>query len=86
MNKAELMERYNIVKSMDTIVKSVNDEDAYYRHWLYIVPDCADDGDYLSIAEDDELFADTAKSFLGIMKRYAESGLYVARKLYTIEE
>lgn len=82
MSDKELTERYNLVKSMDTIVKSLNDEGAYYNHWIYIVPDEADDDDFLDIAEDEETFVEAVRCFKGIVREYMKSGFYVAGELY----
>ena len=49
--------RYEIMKSMHTIICAMNNEDAY-SSWIYIVPDEASDDDLMDIATDDELFAD----------------------------
>ncbi len=76
-------ERFEAVKAMNTLVKSLNDESAYYNHWIYIVPDEASDDDLEYIAEDEELFKDTVSMFLRIMKVYADDGMYIADALYT---
>ena len=44
--------KFELVKSMNTIVKELNNEEAYYGSWIYIVPDEADDEDFRDIAED----------------------------------
>lgn len=70
-------EKYELVKAMNTIVKSLNNEEAYYNHWIYIVPDGADDDDLYDIATDEELFNDTVKCFKRNMREYLKDGIYV---------
>lgn len=77
-----LIEKFKLVKFMNTIVKSLNNEEAYYGDWIYIVPDEANDDDFYFIAEDEELFVDTVNSFKRIMKYYLKDGIYVGDKLY----
>lgn len=38
--------KFELVKSMNTIVKELNNEEAYYGSCIYIVPDEADDEDF----------------------------------------
>ncbi len=75
-------ERFNIVKSMDTIVKSLNDEEAYYHHWIYLVPDEASDDEFEYIAKNAKLFSETVRLFLLLMKVYGDSGMYITGSLY----
>lgn len=74
--------KFELVKSMNTIVKELNNEEGYYNHWIYIVPDEADDEDFRDIAEDEELFTDTVNSFKSIMKNFLKDGIYIGDKLY----
>ena len=76
------MSKFEIVKSMNTIVESLNNESAYYGSWIYIVPDQASDDDLRYIAEDKELFADTINCFKEIINKYLKDGIYVGGKLY----
>ena len=77
-------EKVEIMKAMNTIVRSLNDESAYYERWILIVPDEATDEDLRDIAEDedDECFSDAVKCFEKIMRDYIKDGIYVAGKLY----
>ena len=77
-------EKFELLKAMNTIVRSLNHEGAYYDRWILIVPDEATDEDLRDIAEDDddEIFRDSVKCFEGIMRDYIKDGLYVAGKLY----
>lgn len=74
--------KYELVKSMNTIVKDLNNEDAYYEYWNCVVPDGADDDDFYYIAEDEELFGDTVKCFKIIMRYYLKDGIYIDGTLY----
>ena len=74
--------KFEMVKSMNTIVKELNNEEAYYGMWIYIVPDEATDEDFRDIAEDEELFVDTVNCFKSIMEHYMKDGLYIGDKLY----
>lgn len=77
-------EKFELLKAMNTIVRSLNHEGAYYDRWILIVPDEATDEDLRDIAEDDddEIFRDSVKCFEGIMRDYIKDGIYVAGKLY----
>ena len=74
--------KFALIKSMDTIVKELNNEEAYYGKWIYIVPDGADDEDFYDIAVDEELFVDTVNCFKGIMRNYLKDGIYIGDILY----
>lgn len=50
----EALERYEVLKAMNLLAKVTNNEEFYYNHWIYIVPDEADDEELLDIAEDDQ--------------------------------
>lgn len=71
--------RYEIVKSMHTIICALNNEAAYYDHWILLVPDCATDEDLRDIAEDNTLFSDTCHLFRRIFPRYADDGIFADR-------
>ena len=76
-------EKFELLKAMNTIVKSLNNEEAYYGDWIYIVPDEADDEELQEIAfEDEETFVDAVKSFKRCMKHYLKDGFYIADNLY----
>lgn len=69
------IQRRRIVTAMNEIVCSLNNEDAY-SEWITIVPDMADEDDFEYIAQEDELYTDSAKLFLRLMKDYAKDGIY----------
>ena len=72
----KIRERFEMVKAMHTLIQALNNEHAYYCHWIYIVPDEATDDDLEYIAEDDELFMDTVRCFKDCMEMYLPDGFY----------
>ena len=77
-----VQERFEALKSMNTIIKSMNDESAY-NAWIYIIPDGADDDELQEIAEeDDETFDDAVHAFIEIMNKRLKYGLYIDNTLY----
>lgn len=81
-----VQERFDILKGMDTIIKSMNDESAYDA-WIYIIPDGADDDELQEIAEeDDESFKDACKLFAKLVKKYMKYGLYIDGEVYGATE
>ena len=77
-------ERYETLKAMNLLAKTVNDEGFYYDHWIYIVPDEADDDELREIAYDDEdVFSDSVRCFINHFSKYAkEDGLYLGGARY----
>ena len=74
--------KFELVKSMNTIVTALNNEEAYYQHWIYIVPDAPDDEDFRDIAENESLFQDTVDCFKNIMRFYLKDGICINDVLY----
>ncbi len=75
-------EKFELVKSMNTIVTALNNEEAYYQHWIYIVPDDPKDEDFRDIAEDESLFQDAVDCFKNIMRFYLKDGICINNVLY----
>ena len=73
-----ILQKFELLKAMNTIVKYMNDEDAYSR-WILTVPDAADDDELMEIAgdEDDEIFGEACKEFRRIVNKYMPEGLFV---------
>lgn len=79
-------ERFEALKSMNTIIKSMNDESAY-TSWIYIIPDEADDDELREIAEDDEeSFKDACNLFAKLVKKYMKYGMYIDGEVYGATE
>lgn len=77
-------EKYEVIKAMNTIVKSLNNENAYFGVWIFTVPDEADEEDLEDFAEEenDNLFKAAVNDFTFIMKHYLKDGIYIDRKVY----
>lgn len=75
----EVLERFEALKAMNLLAKLCNDEGFYYNHWIYVIPDEADDDEMLEIAEDDEdTYSDAVRCFINNFHKYArEGGLYI---------
>ena len=77
-----VQERFDVLRSMNTIIKSMNDESAYTA-WIHIIPDEADDDELMEIAEEDEeSFEDAVRAFMEIMNKRLKYGLYIDSTLY----
>ena len=79
-------EKFEALRSMNTIIKSMNDESAYDA-WIYIIPDGADDDELMEIAEEDEdIFKDACNLFAKLVRKYMKYGLYIDGKVYGATE
>lgn len=77
-----MMERFEMLKAMNTLVKLMNNEEAYYE-WIYIIPDQADDEELMDIVQNyPDILKDAVDCFKDVYKRYAKDGFYVDKKLY----
>ena len=75
-------EKFEALRSMNTIIKSMNDESAY-NAWIYIIPDGADDDELQEIAEEDEdSFKDACNLFAKLVRKYMKYGLYIDGEVY----
>lgn len=82
-------ERLNSIIAMNIMVCNMNDESAY-SSWIYLVPDCASEDNFIDFAQNDEgteenkLFDEAVKLFKKLWKKYAaeNNGLYIAGKTY----
>lgn len=70
------MTKFELMVSMNNIVRVMNDENAYMR-WIVFVPDGASNDDLFDIAEDDEDFRECCEVFAEIMKDHIKYGLYI---------
>lgn len=70
-------DRFELARSMDCIVKSMNNECAYYENWIYIMPDEATEDDYEWVADDEnkESFKELADLFGKLCRVYMKDGL-----------
>lgn len=72
----------NLLKAMHTIVCHLNNEDAYYRNWIYELPDKPSNNDFKFIADDTDSTDSVIKEFLRIMRLYGKDGIVVNSILY----
>lgn len=80
-----VLERYEAIKAMNTLVKCLNNEEAYYDRWIYIVPDEASDEELMEIASEayqEDTFKESSILFLQLMNEYGSDGLYIDDTLY----
>lgn len=70
MNKTTIDLRFIQLKAMDDFMHSVNNEELIDEWLTYGIPDEASEDDYLSIAEDDELYNDCIEIFKRTVKNY----------------
>lgn len=79
-------EKFETLRSMNTIIKNMNDESAY-NTWIYLIPDGADDDELMEIAEEDEdIFKDACNLFAKLVKKYMKYGLYIDGEVYGATE
>ena len=77
MENKTLLERYNALKAMNTLMLLMNNEEAYYSAWIMIVPDEATDEDLMNIADDEDLYKEAVTCYLDCMYLYGKDGLYI---------
>lgn len=76
LRERALKERFEILKSMNTLIKAMNNEEAYLE-WIYLIPDQADDDELMECAEDSEIFKEACELFRALLKRYGKDGFYL---------
>ena len=82
-------ERLDTMIAMNIMICNMNDEGAYMT-WIYLVPYCADEDDFIDFARNDEgtegnkLFDEAVELFKKLWRNYADekAGLYIAGKTY----
>ena len=82
----DFIDKILLVTSMNFLVTYLNNEEAYYGSWIYVVPDEAEDEDLEFIAEDNDLYKDTCELFIHCMKGYVKDGFYINGILYKEEK
>ena len=60
--------RINQLKAMHSLMCEANDENIYMS-WIYIMPDCATEEDFESIAIDDEQYNECFDAFVRLIKK-----------------
>lgn len=90
-NNINLKERVSVIRAMDTIVHSLNDEE-YIAWWLEDgVPDGeideeTTDEDLYWLVDDDESFADIMSTFIKIMRKQPVNGAMWVDNVLSKEE
>lgn len=76
------MTKYELLQAMNTIISSLNNEEAYWK-WTDIIPDGATEQDIKDIASDSDLeyMNVICKVFKIILDEYIEDGYYVDGEL-----
>lgn len=76
------MKKYELLQAMNTIIGSLNNEEAYYK-WADIIPDGATKQDIKDIASDSDLeyMNVICKVFKILLDEYIEDGYYVDGEL-----
>lgn len=71
-------EKFELLKAMNTLIKAMNDEEAYYT-WCYVIPDGADDDELreISFDEDEEVFRDACQTFRRICNESLKHGFFL---------
>ena len=82
-----VQERFENLKAMNTIIKSMNDDAAYYNVWTCCIPDGADDDELMEIAEEDEeTFKEARELFAKLVQKHMKYGLYIDGEVYGATE
>ena len=74
--------RIELLRAMNTVALTCNNEDYIDCCWLYAMPDHADDDDFDFIAEDDEEFKHVLHTFKRIIESLNRDGMCVEGHLY----
>lgn len=76
------MKKYELLQAMNTIISSLNNEEAYWK-WTDVIPDGATKQDIKDIASDSDLeyMNVICKVFKIILDEYIEDGYYVDGEL-----
>jgi hypothetical protein len=76
------MKKYELLQAMNTIISSLNNEEAYWK-WTDVIPDGATKQDIKDIASDSDLeyMNVICKVFKILLDEYIEDGYYVDGEL-----
>lgn len=72
-----IVSRMNLLKAMNLIITSMNNEEAIMPWLMEAVPDCPTEDDYEYIANDKELYTNCCSLFRGLIRDYGKDGFYV---------
>lgn len=80
--KMSKIKRIELLRAMNIVALTCNNEDCIDNFWLYVMPDDADDDDFDFIANDDEEFNHVCEAFSKMIEMLHREGMYVEGKLY----
>ena len=69
------------LKSMHTVIRFCNDEDAYCS-WISLIPDEPDEDDFEFIAGDEEEMKDACSLFRRLIKTCGQDGFFTGGGVY----
>ena len=73
-----MIEKFELLKAMNCIVRMMNDQGAYID-WIFTIPDEASEDELLDIAldEDEEVFREACELFREICHEYVDAGFFL---------
>lgn len=71
----EFENRLTMVKLMHETMVYMNNSIAY-MNWIYEMPDCPSEEDFVWFAEDEDRYMELYTYFTKLLKRYAKDGLF----------
>ena len=67
--------RLSMTKCMHDVMLSMNNENAY-MNWIWEMPDCPCEEDFVWFAEDEERYMELYNYFMKLVNLYKNDGLY----------
>ena len=61
--------RVNQLREMHALMCNANDENIYYNHWIYLMPDEATEEDFIDIASNDDLYNECFDLFIKLIAK-----------------
>lgn len=61
--------RVNQLREMHNLMCNANDENIYYNHWIYLMPDGASEEDFIDIASNNELYNECFDLFVKLIAK-----------------
>lgn len=71
----EFEKRLAMVRLMHETITDMNNEYAYMK-WIYEMPDCPSEEDFVWFAEDQDRYMELYNCFWNLINRYKKDGLY----------
>lgn len=72
------------LNAMHNIVAAMNNENAYFNRWIYLIPDGADEDElnYIENDKDSSIYKESIELFISLCHTYLKDGLYIGKSLY----